>query len=766
MGLPPTQADTPYVVESRVIERAVAEFEDAWLDGRPPSLDGFLETVPGAHRTRVLREVVHIDFERRLRAGESLRAEHYLERYPQMVRGRDDLLALVQWEYRLRKVHEPELGFDEYRARFPDLGPELLLWLARACCEAATVTAPDVPPALVTDGAVPGYDVLAELGRGGMGVVYKARHAVSRAVVALKVIRGDLLAHPAARRRFAREIQASMRLDHPHIVRVYDGAQAGDSCYLAMEYLEGRTLQQVVEQHGRRAVWEACELVRQAALGLDHAHACGLVHRDVKPSNLLVTVPAGTEGAGALKILDLGLVRIDGPDVDARLSTLTQPGVLMGTIDFIAPEQALNPHQADSRADLYSLGCTFYYLLLARVPFPVGSMIEKLDKHRWVAPRAVDRLRTEVPRVVAAVVDKLLAKEPADRYQTAAEVAAALAPYCTARACAAARAAQADAQVRAPNPPSSVLLRPLPREPHEPIGVLRRLTGHTDAVCSAALTADGAQIVSASRDRTVRVWDLAGAKPPRALYGHTSEVRCVAVSSAAKRIISGGSDRTVRVWDLPTGRLLSTLSDHADAVKAVATSDDGQLALSIGNDRRLVLWDLSSGKKVRSLKGHTGDPNCVAFAPGGELAVSGGWDKTLRVWDVPTGKELLRLGGAFSDFQWSVFMGLAFHPDGRLVVGSSDHTVCLLDLETGRVSQRFEGHTNWVSSVAVAPDGKHLLSGGWDGTVRLWNVAKGRQSACFEGHTDQVHSVAFAPDGVRAVSVSTDRTIVYWRVLP
>ena len=148
------------------------------------------------------------------------------------------------------------------------------------------------------------------------------------------------------------------------------------------------------------------------------------------------------------------------------------------------------------------------------------------------------------------------------------------------------------------------------------------------------------------------------------------------------------------------------------------------------------------------------------------MAVSGGWDKTLRVWEIPTGKELRCIGGTFSDFQWSVFMGLAFHPDGRLIVGSSDHSVCLLDLETGRVSQRFEGHTNWVSSVAVSPDGRYLLSGGWDGTVRLWNVEKSRQSACLEGHTDQVHSVAFAPDGVHAISVSTDHTVVYWRVLP
>ncbi len=766
MGLPPTLAESPFADGSAAVQTAVAAFEDAWLAGRPPCIDDHLGALVGAARDRALRELVHIDMERRLGAGETVRVEHYLGRYPELAAETDHLLGLIQWEFRLRRAHDPDLGRDDYHARFPALGAELELWLNRAGLDGPALATPGVPPMRQVAGAIPGYRVLAEIGRGGMGVVYKARHTDTDRVVALKVVRRELTAQPSARRRFAREILATARLDHPHIVRVLDAAETGDTCFLAMEYLEGDTLHQVVERDGRRAVWEACELTRQAALGLDHAHAAGLVHRDVKPSNLIRLDPTADAPAGTVKLLDLGLVRIDAED-DTPLSTLTQPGVLMGTIDFIAPEQAVNPHLADARADLYSLGCSLYYLLLGRVPFPVGSLMEKLDKHRWVTPRPVDKLRTEVPRRVAEVVERLLAKDPGERFRTAAEAADALAPFCTPAGCAAARAAQA---VRLTPTSPSIVIRPTPREPR-PVGALRRLTGHTDAVCALAVTPDGAQVISASRDQSLRVWDVSGRIPVRPLsghtwYGHACEVRCTAVSADGRHVLSGGSDRNVRLWDLTTGRLLTTLAGHTDAVKAVAFSPDGRQALSAGNDRRLILWDVPGGRKVQTLKGHTGDPNCVAFAPGGALAVSGGWDKTLRVWDLATGKERRCLGGPYSDFQWSVFMGLAFHPDGRLVVASSDHTVYLLDAETGRVSQRFAGHTNWVSSVAVSPDGGHVLSGSWDGTVRLWSVAQGRQAGCFEGHTDQVQTVAFAPDGLHAFSAGADRTVIHWRLFP
>jgi WD40 repeat protein len=211
---------------------------------------------------------------------------------------------------------------------------------------------------------------------------------------------------------------------------------------------------------------------------------------------------------------------------------------------------------------------------------------------------------------------------------------------------------------------------------------------------------------------------------------------------------------------------LRPLGTHTDVVKSVEFTPDGRLAVSASNDRAVVLWDVQAGRKVRTFRGHTGDINCVALAPSGEVAVTGGWDKTLRIWELATGRELQCCGGAFSAFQWSVFMCLAFHPDGHLLAGSSDHSLCLIDLTTGSVTRRFEGHANWVSSVALSADGSRAVSGSWDGTVRLWDVASGKQLACFEGHTDQVLAVAFAPDGQHAFSGGADNAILVWRVAP
>jgi serine/threonine-protein kinase len=265
------------------------------------------------------------------------------------------------------------------------------------------------------------YVLLERLGEGGMGAVFKARHVKLGRVVALKLIRKERLDNPDFVRRFHREVQAAAQLTHPNIVLAYDADQAGDAHFLAMELVEGTDLGKVVKQHGPLPVAAACDYVRQAALGLQHAFEKGLVHRDIKPANLLLTVN------GVVKVLDLGLARLASVESFLEPSTtLTQEGAVMGTPDFIAPEQARDSHSADIRADIYSLGCTLYFLLTGKVPFPGGSLTEKLLKHQLDAPRPLRGLRAEVPPAVAAVVDKLMAKRPEDRYQSPAEVAAAL----------------------------------------------------------------------------------------------------------------------------------------------------------------------------------------------------------------------------------------------------------------------------------------------------------------------------------------------------
>jgi len=264
------------------------------------------------------------------------------------------------------------------------------------------------------------YLLLERLGRGGMRDVFKARHRRLGRITALKLIRAARLGTPRAARRFLREVQAAGRLDHPNVVHAYDAAQEGETLYLAMEYVQGWDLDKLVRLRGPLDMALACDSVRQAALGLQHAFERGIVHRDVKPSNLLLCSRTST-----VMVLDLGLALVEQVG-GTKGSQLTRAGRVLGTVDYLAPEQAFDSRAADTRSDLYALGCTFYYLLTGQPPFPKGSPIEKVMKHVGSQPEPVEAVRRDVPPEVAAVVRKLLAKQPEDRYQTPAELAEAL----------------------------------------------------------------------------------------------------------------------------------------------------------------------------------------------------------------------------------------------------------------------------------------------------------------------------------------------------
>jgi len=272
----------------------------------------------------------------------------------------------------------------------------------------------------------PRYRVVAVLGAGGMGAVYRAEHRLMDRPVALKVIRGDLLGNEAMVERFRREVKAAARLpSHPNIVAAYDAEQAGETHMLVMEFIEGTDLARLVDRRGSLPVGEACEYARQAALGLQHAFEDGMVHRDIKPQNLMRTT------RGQIKILDFGLARFAS---EASEAGLTADGMILGSADYIAPEQIDNPHAADIRADIYSLGSTLYFLLAGRPPFPDGSLIQKLMAHREKTPRPLTEIRAEVPPELARVVERMMAKDPARRFQTPDEAARALAPFADAEA--------------------------------------------------------------------------------------------------------------------------------------------------------------------------------------------------------------------------------------------------------------------------------------------------------------------------------------------
>jgi serine/threonine-protein kinase len=294
----------------------------------------------------------------------------------------------------------------------------------------------------VADLSLGGYLILEPVGQGGMAEVFKVRRRRDGQIVALKVIRSDRRDDAKTLQRFRREVEAMAHLGaHPNIITACDIADVGVAHYYAMEYVDGLNLDRIIAQNGRLPVAPACDYARQAALGLQHAHEKGMVHRDLKPGNLLVAQPSsnGSEsdasaGAqerfghwGTIKVLDLGLALV--PQAAAAATAgfdLTRAGFSLGTVDYMAPEQVLDAHHVDIRADLYSLGCTFYEMLTGKPPFPDGSAIDKLASHRSKEPPSLQEKRPDLPAPVVEVVNKLLAKKPALRYQTPGELSGVL----------------------------------------------------------------------------------------------------------------------------------------------------------------------------------------------------------------------------------------------------------------------------------------------------------------------------------------------------
>lgn len=270
------------------------------------------------------------------------------------------------------------------------------------------------------------YKLLECLGKGGMGTVFRAEQPPMGRSVALKVMSKELLKNSAAVNRFMREIRSAGALNHPHIVSAYDAAQEGDTHFLVMECAEGRSLRDILAEKKQLPVEWACECARQTALALQHATERGMVHRDIKPANLIVGIDGAT-GKPMVKVLDFGLARMKSETHDT--SQLTHTGQILGSPDYIAPEQAQNTKTADIRSDIFSLGCTLFEMLTGQVPFGGNSVMEKLMARVYQAAPRVSSLRPDVPPALDAVVARMLTREPEGRYQRPLELLAALTPF-------------------------------------------------------------------------------------------------------------------------------------------------------------------------------------------------------------------------------------------------------------------------------------------------------------------------------------------------
>jgi serine/threonine protein kinase len=419
-------------------ESILERFDEAWQQGgAPPEIRAFLQSAGTGNGARsLLIELIKIDLECRSSrvAGDGGQPpdqpmlEQYLTQFPELADGQGIPLELIGEEYRVRRRWGAPPDRSDYCRRFSLTDAQAAALFDPIDAELA-VEGPAVPVAsslAATPSSLGPYQILERIGQGWSSHVFRARHAQFNRLVALKVLRKELVAElgPELIRRFFHEMQAIGRIDHPHVIHAYDAGPIGATYFLALEYAAGIDLERLVRQEGPLPIEKACDYARQTAEGLRHIHEQGLVHRDIKPSNLLLC--GGTTHspptAHQIKILDLGFALLRRTAHAKSGTMLTSCGDIIGSADYLSPEQILDPHAVDHRADLYSLGCTLYFLLTGRPPFSGGTLTQKLNRHQEETPTSLHAKRPKLPVELATLVTRLLAKRPEERPQAADEV--------------------------------------------------------------------------------------------------------------------------------------------------------------------------------------------------------------------------------------------------------------------------------------------------------------------------------------------------------
>lgn len=580
------------------------------------------------------------------------------------------------------------------------------------------------------------YRLLRPLGRGGAGSVFLGEHTTIKRRVAVKVLRGAA-GDPLATARFQREGRAAAALDHPNIVRLFDFGVSHGIHYLVMEFVPGVTVQSLIDTSGPLSVPVAVYLVTQTALGLGHAHARGIVHRDVKPLNLMAT-------DGGVKVLDMGLARALDSGED-RLTEQAGDDAICGTLDYLSPEQC-SGGSVDARTDIYSLGVMLFTLLAGRPPFP-GSPAEKIAQHQTAPPPPLDRLVPTVPSGLARVVERMMAKRADDRPPTCEAVVQALSEWCP---------------TDPPNLPNADpsrttslrISRTLPKDwsaGETPAATpaprrKRRLAVWLALALAFAVTVTAFVVAAYSAQ-----WVIAWSGESIELEGNADILNEVAFTPDGKRLVGVDWSGGVSGWDARTGRLLHTRGVYHGGVGDMLTvTPDGRLLVS-GGDMPTLLYDFDTGEPVRNYGKRakavwsavqSPDGERVLLATESELVEVSQTGATLRAFDIQMAN------------QWYA----TYSPDGSLVTAAGKEAdgsgvIALWDAATGEPKGRLHEHQSDVRWVGFNSDGTKLASCGFNHDIRVWDVATGTCEVKFTDANLYVERVHFLPNG-RLLTVS------------
>jgi eukaryotic-like serine/threonine-protein kinase len=705
------------------------------------------------------------------------------------------------------------------------------------------------------------YQLVREIGTGGMGEVYLARRvdAEFNQQVAVKLIRSGQDS-AAVVRRFKAERQILASLDHPNIAKLMDGGRtAQGQPYFVMEYVPGVPVTEYCDEK-KLKIRERLELFIQVCEGVQYAHRNAIIHRDLKPANILI---AEEDGKPIPRIIDFGLAKATTPTLPEH-TLLTRFGHLMGTPDYMSPEQA-DPRVRviDTRTDVYSLGVILFVLLTGLLPFaakrddhpPLDEFLRRLREEEaprastkvsgdrdssapsalargveraqlvkllrgdldWITMKALERDRDRrygSPSDLAADLRRYLNHEPivarpaSAGYQVGKfirrhRIAAAFIGVVTVLSAVASGAAlialhkeheaefQATQALQAQsrlltqaaaqrvkdgdiagaqsiilevlsNPRFSAASTAAANSVFQDIRAadvqLAVLSGHGDIVLSAAYSPDGTRIVTASDDRSARIWDARTGAQLVVLSGHDDSLITAAYSPDGTRIVTASTDKTARIWDARTGAQLAVLSGHGDEVNSAAYSPDGARIVTVSNDKTARIWDARTGVQLTALVGHSDYLYSGVYSPDGTRIVTASADKTARIWDARTGAQLAVLSGHRDGVD-----SADYSPDGtRIVTASLDKTARVWDAHTGVQLTVLSGHGSRVYSAAYSPDGTRIVTASFDKTARIWDAHTGMQLAALPGNVRVIYCAAYSPDGTRIVTGSNDNTARVW----